>query len=139
VSGPASGRLLQLFALPTSRGGIARLSAYKQRNNLVVFWFHAGDCAACRALLRGLAESVNVYAQAEAVVLGVGSQPANVPALLITDRFAEIWAAWDGGALHALPTPADIGGWLEFVELQCRECEAPEWPLADAAQTSSAD
>jgi hypothetical protein len=50
------------------------------------------------------------------------------PAVLITDRFSDIWAAWDAGAGHAFPSPQEISSWLEFVELQCRECEAPEWP-----------
>ena len=51
-----------------------------------------------------------------------------VPAVLIADRFGEVWAAWLAGDRHAFPSAKEIASWLEFIELQCRECEAPEWP-----------
>lgn len=36
------------------------------------------------------------------------------------------WSVWVGSD-DRLPTVNDIRGWLEFIEIQCPECEAPEW------------
>jgi peroxiredoxin len=51
-------------------------------------------------------------------------------AVVVADRSREIWAAWPGGEGHALPSLQEIVDWLEFIELQCPECGAPEWPAA---------
>jgi hypothetical protein len=53
-------------------------------------------------------------------------QELTVPAVVIVDRFGEIWAAWEGGADHRLPSSKDVIEWLDFLEVQCPECEPPE-------------
>jgi hypothetical protein len=98
------------------------------------------------------------YRETEAIVLGIGpeapagnqqlavtldlpfpllSDPAgeaaakqglHPPAVVVTNRFGEIWAAWAGGDGHALPDGPAIQGWLDFIELQCPECGVAEWP-----------
>src|SRR6185312_7536254 len=75
VRGPASGRLLKPFSLPTSSGASAQLTDYKQRHNLVIFLFHPGACAACSRLLSALGEHLATYTEAEAVVLGISAEP----------------------------------------------------------------
>jgi hypothetical protein len=47
---------------------------------------------------------------------------------VIADRFGEVWAAWLAGDRHAFPSEPEMDGSLQFIELQCRESEAPEWP-----------
>jgi peroxiredoxin len=49
-------------------------------------------------------------------------------ALYITDRFAEVFAAFRTRDGQNLPTTEEILKWLEFINHQCPECEPPEWP-----------
>jgi peroxiredoxin len=160
LSGPGTGRMLQPFSLPKGDGTVVRLADYKQRRNVVLVLHHGNTCPSCRAFLVSLGERLASYAEAESVVLGISvdgreatgeltralrlpfdllSDPSalvaareqlDIPALVIADRFGEVWAAWRAGERHAFPSSAEVGEWLQFVELQCRECEAPEWPSA---------
>jgi peroxiredoxin len=47
------------------------------------------------------------------------------PAVIVTDRFREIYAAWHGSAL---PGAQEILDWLVFINIQCPECGVPDWP-----------
>ena len=48
-------------------------------------------------------------------------------AVHVASRSARVyWSVW-AGPDDRLPTVKDIRGWLEFIEIQCPECEAPEW------------
>jgi hypothetical protein len=78
-------------------------------------------------LLADLDRRAAEYGDAEAVVLAISSDPLEELLALASDRFGERWAAWSSDRLHALPSADEIGNWLEFMEVQCRECEAPEW------------
>jgi peroxiredoxin len=51
------------------------------------------------------------------------------PAVFITDRFREIYAAYLPGNGAALPTVEEILGWLVFINIQCPECGVSEWPM----------
>lgn len=51
-----------------------------------------------------------------------------VPSIYITDRFGEVFAAFQNTDLGSLPSAHEIIGWLEFIEQQCEECSPPEWP-----------
>jgi len=51
------------------------------------------------------------------------------PAVFVTDRFREIYAAYLPGHGATLPSPTEILEWLVFINLQCPECGAPEWPM----------
>jgi len=158
IRGPVSGRMLRSFTLPDSNGRAVSLWSYRQRTNLVLFFHHGSHCPACHAMLRELAANAAAYREEEALILGIGpdeptvarrlaatvdcpfpllSDPANqtvaeqgldVPAMVVADRFGEIWAAWAGGDEHTLPGGREIARWLEFVELQCPECGVAEWP-----------
>jgi peroxiredoxin len=106
----------------------------RQRVNLVLVFHHGGACSACRALLRALAARAADIKAAEAVVLAIGPddpegagclsaelgkpivvlgdaagaiagrQGLEVPAMAVTDRFGELWVAWEGAARTACPT-----------------------------------
>lgn len=158
ITGPGSGRQLCPFTLPDAGGRMVKVSDYRQRANLVLFFHHGANCPACCTLLRDLVAHAPEYHAADAVLLAIGldeatgtqrlseaigvaciclSDPAGraaerqgltVPAVVVTDRYGEIWAAWIGGETHRLPTGQDVADWLEFIEIQCPECEATEWP-----------
>ena len=50
------------------------------------------------------------------------------PAVFVTDRFREIFAAYLTGRGSALPGAKDVLDWLVFINIQCPECGVPEWP-----------
>jgi hypothetical protein len=49
------------------------------------------------------------------------------PAVFVTDRFREIFAAYLPAHSPGLPTVKDILDWLVFINTQCPECGVPEW------------
>lgn len=59
----------------------------------------------------------------------VDAQGRACSAVYITDRFAEVFAVYRRRNGQKLPTFTEILSWLEFVNSQCPECEAPEWPI----------
>ncbi len=157
ISGPASGHHLQAFTLPDSTGHPVRLWQYLQRSNVVIFFHHGINCAACEAFLQELVAQLDAYRQEETAVVALGpdepaenrqqatrlghpfpflSDPAGrviahqglaTPSLVIADRWGEIWAAWLGGTTHQFPSQQDILQWLSFIEAQCPECTMIEW------------
>jgi len=58
----------------------------------------------------------------------VDVQGRTCSAVYIIDRFAEVFAVYRKRDGQKLPTFTEIISWLEFVNSQCPECEAPEWP-----------
>jgi len=50
-------------------------------------------------------------------------------AVYITDRYGEVFGLYRTRDGQTLPRTAEILNWLEFINSQCPECEAPEWPL----------
>ncbi|HEY6210316.1 MAG TPA: redoxin domain-containing protein [Gemmatimonadales bacterium] len=50
------------------------------------------------------------------------------PAVFVTDRFREIFAAYLPGPGSTLPGAKEILDWLVFINIQCPECGVPEWP-----------
>jgi peroxiredoxin len=47
----------------------------------------------------------------------------------VTDRFGEVFGAYRTRDGQSLPRLADIVNLLEFIGIQCPECELPEWPI----------
>jgi peroxiredoxin len=161
IEGPHSGRFLASFELPSARGGRVRLWDYRQRRNLVLFFHHGAGCPRCRAELARFARHYPAYRERDAEVLAIGpdapessaqlaralelpfpllSDPSGSaverqglrpPAVVVANRFEEIWAAWSPESELALPAQQEILSWLEFLAIQCHTgCGRPEWPLA---------
>lgn len=150
VAGPESGRALRGFALPDTAGRTVDLWGFRGRTNLVLFYHHGGGCPSCRAYLAALAAGLPALREEEAAVLAIGpddragardlasalgqpfpflsdpdgkaTQPGlPAPALVVADRYGQVWAAWAGGEAHALPGVGEIADWLRFIGLQCPE------------------
>ncbi len=50
-------------------------------------------------------------------------------AMLIADRFGEVYKAFFADEAHGFPSVNDLTSWLRFIEIQCPECGAPmDWP-----------
>lgn len=148
VTGP-EGRMIGPFALPDAAGRQVRFRDYRERRNLVIMFHHGVQCAACRHLLQALAAQVAVLHEQQAVVLTIGPDSDDralkfaaalgqamlllidpvgrtvaraglrVPALVVADRWGEIWAAWEGGAEHALPPVTELEAWLNIIQCDC--------------------
>ncbi|HEY8459480.1 MAG TPA: redoxin domain-containing protein [Blastocatellia bacterium] len=84
--------------------------------------------------LRRLAQELNlpfpVLADEEGKIRARYLTPSGQPeaAVVVTDRWGEIFARNFAGREHDLPSEAGIREWLEFIELQCEECFPSEWP-----------
>ena len=50
------------------------------------------------------------------------------PAVFVTDRFREIYAAYLAGPGSAPLGATEILDWLMFINIQCPECGVSEWP-----------
>jgi peroxiredoxin len=51
-----------------------------------------------------------------------------LPMVFVTDRFGEIFAIFKVDEHKSIPSAEDVLGWLEFINCQCPECGAREWP-----------
>jgi len=148
------GEIFPGFTLPAIDGSSVFLESYRGRSNLVFVF--AGDkmeeLAARREefTLEAAQVLVAVTSRPAAVAqrgrwtfpvlvddgahihrnLGASDavgRPA--PAVFVTDRFREIFAAYLPGHGSALPGAKEILDWLVFINIQCPECGVPEWPI----------
>jgi peroxiredoxin len=140
------GNILPAFCLPAASGEVVRLGELRGRRNLVLFLSHPPGCNACEQELRELDSARGELRQEEAEVLAVipGSSAEvrelkrrlslSLPllidaapalnggaAMVVTDRFGEIFAVTRAGKEHQLPTPAQIAEDLAFIGVQCPE------------------
>ncbi len=161
VRGPHSGRYLAAFSLPATDGRTVRLWDYRQRRNVVLFFHHGAGCPRCRAELSRFARHYPAYRERDAEVVAIGPdapdeqavlaaalgltfpllsdpeadtadrQGVDLPAVLVGDRFEEIWAAWSPPDELDLPSQEEVLGWLEFISIQCHNrALPPEWGQA---------
>ncbi|MEW6612771.1 MAG: peroxiredoxin family protein [Pseudomonadota bacterium] len=140
---PSLRSVIPSFTLPDIHEHQTALGDYRQRQPVVLlFW--DGD----ESLLHDFARHYPAYQALGAEVLAVGGErpPAGewpfpvlvdhagavsaryverTPAVLVLDRFGELYAGWQG-PWPAGPEHRDILGWVRLTELQCPECGAPD-------------
>ena len=132
------------LSLPDDTGRLVRLGDFRGRRNLVLFLTHPAGCVACEEKLRELSGDLNRLrgedAEVLAIVPGDGAAAAGwrrlaLPfpmltggravfgdaAMIVADRFGEIFAIARADADHQLPMTAQLAEELAFVELQCPE------------------
>lgn len=59
---------------------------------------------------------------------GADAEGRPAPAIYVCDRYGEVFGSYRTSSSHALPRLEEILNWLSFINSQCPECEAPEWP-----------
>ena len=153
----AEGRFMRSFTLPGLDGNPVDMFRFRGWKPLIVLFHAGADCTPCADLLRGLAADAARFeaegAQIVSVSVGDGPQdralaevlqphvltlfdPQGVasaaqgfgdPALIITDRYGEIFAFWQPDTAQALPELEDIYGWLVWIEAQCQACTTVNW------------
>ncbi|MFA5514973.1 MAG: redoxin domain-containing protein [Desulfuromonadales bacterium] len=136
------GTILPVFQLPEASGRVRDLGDFRGRRNLVLFFAHAAGCVPCERKLRELESALAGLREEEAEVLAIMPGPpeeARAPALslpilidsaalfspdaalLVCDRFGEIFAIYRAGEDHHLPSAEEIAEDLAFIGVQCPE------------------
>ncbi len=103
----------------------AELEGRRVTTLLVVAPVLSGGAAAQAA--RSPAELVDAdgrVARAVAAALGASAPQAW---LLVADRFGSIYTALPVHETEAEAAVADAVAWVDFIQMQCPECGAPEW------------
>jgi peroxiredoxin len=149
--------ILPSLVLPDVAGKEVRTGDYRGRCNLVLFLSHPPGCERCQGTLQELAAGYGGLAAADAEVLAIIPGAAEETAILqlrlgipfpvlvdagamavrtlgggaaviVVDRFGEIFNLSRAGEGHEMMTVLEIADWLNFIEVQCPECGAPDWP-----------
>jgi peroxiredoxin len=92
----------------------------------------AGSQQRCSELKRSLGLSFEVLADEDGRVhrlLGAVDTEGHIcPAVFVTDRFGEVFSAYSARQGKGLPGFEEILSWIDFINRQCPECGAREWP-----------
>lgn len=119
------------------------------RGPAVVVGIHSTACAPCRDILDALARSARHAADwgGRIFVLPAAAPPsddaplpggltlvaaadpdlpADVPFIVVTDEWGEVFFGTRAEPDHALPAADEIVAWVRFAAIQCPECENPE-------------
>ena len=153
---PRKGELLPDFEVLAPGGDLTRISDLRGRKTSVLVM--AGQSPAdlvpyCRELAASLASFTAEDSVVLVVVEGSSAEAArfaadygldnhvfadlndrahllvgSAPAVFVTDRHGEIFAAFYGNAAE-LPRAHELLKWVQFVNMQCEECFPPEWPV----------
>lgn len=130
------------------------------RRNRVVLFAHPGTCASCDAYGRRLIALHERFASWDGDVWLLGASVAQLAehasdertritgdpggrahrrcgllerqaAVVVADRWGQVWdiARSDDG--HTLPDPADLCETMQFIAVQCPECETLDQPAGD--------
>jgi peroxiredoxin len=102
------GSMIPSFNLPVAnRQGCLGPWDYKQRRNLVLVFFHADHCQACRGLLRELSEGYSEFQRLEAEVLAISqaevetlrqlAHDLGLPFPVLSDRGGRVFDDYFGG------------------------------------------
>lgn len=154
---PQKGTVLRDPELLLADGTRRLLSAVRERSNLVMIFTAGRDFARLVASLTGKRDAlkensarvlvvvleradsaseasaphvlaIDSDAQVHRILGATDATRKPAPTIYITDRFGEVFAAFQNSNPAALPDAAEIIRWLEFINQQCEECSPPEWP-----------
>jgi peroxiredoxin len=139
------GRRLPDLALASATGAVHRLRGGGRRSPVLVL-VHAGRCAVCDAFVRGLAAAAAALRawDGEVLVIAPAGEPARAsgfpllhdpearvasalgvraPAVVIADQWGEVHEAREAGDEHRFPTEVEIEQSLQYLAIQCPECQ----------------
>ena len=131
-------------------GGGPGVSLREGRGPRAVVALHPLPCDACVRYARRLAGAADRLEEWDARILvvvpvtGSGDPPvapgprvqvlSDAPGDLaageahvsVADEWGEVYFSTDAGAGHAFPSPDELLEWIQFIAIQCPECEGPE-------------
>ncbi|MGH7457545.1 MAG: hypothetical protein ACREKN_00485 [Longimicrobiaceae bacterium] len=93
----------------------------------------------CGAYLELLADSAASFQRWDGVALVAGEgdgswfrtrlkMPAEMAALVVVDRYGEVYEVVGAEGCNRLPSPAEIEEWFKYLATQCPECGVPDGP-----------
>jgi hypothetical protein len=96
-----------------------------QKKNLALVCLAEDNSADAHSYIQQLREALPALATHDAVVV-VTTTPIDgmpLPGCAVADRWGEMQWVASAERVAELPSPREIAAWLQFVELQCPECE----------------
>jgi hypothetical protein len=96
-----------------------------QKKNLALVCLSEDSSPDARTYIQQLRKALPVLAAHDAVVVVTTMPVEGMPLLgcAVADRWGEMqWVASAGG-VGDLPSAREIAAWLQFIEIQCPECE----------------
>lgn len=96
-----------------------------QKKNLALLCLAEDDSADAQGYIQQLREALPALAAHDAVVV-VTTTPIEgmpLPGCAVADRWGELQWIAASERVADLPPPREIAAWLQFVEMQCPECE----------------
>jgi hypothetical protein len=96
-----------------------------QKKNLALVSLTEDDSLEAQSYIEELREALPALAAHDAVVVvtttGIEGMPQ--PGCAVADRWGEVQWIASAESVAGLPSPREIAAWLQFVEIQCPECE----------------
>jgi hypothetical protein len=119
------GELVPHFTVTRLNGSRASYGDIWQRNNLLLVRLPAEESGKRAAYVAQLDDRSEEFTSLETECLITADRVLDLrqPAVLIADRWGEIYFIGNGAQIADLPTIDGILEWLRFIEHQCPECE----------------
>jgi hypothetical protein len=96
-----------------------------QKKNLALLCLSEDSSAEAQSYIQQLREALPALAFHDAVVV-VTTNPIDgmpLPGCAVADRWGQMQWVASAERIVDLPSPREIAAWLQFVEIQCPECE----------------
>jgi hypothetical protein len=96
-----------------------------QKKNLALLCLAEDDSPEAQTYIQQLREALPALAVHDAVVV-VTTNPIDgmpLPGCAVADRWGQMQWVASAERVVDLPSPREIAAWLQFVEIQCPECE----------------
>ena len=96
-----------------------------QKKNLALLCLSEDDSPEAQTYIQQLREALPALAVHDAVVV-VTTNPIDgmpLPGCAVADRWGQMQWVASADRIVDLPSPREIAAWLQFVEIQCPECE----------------
>ncbi len=96
-----------------------------QKKNLALVCLSDDESSEAQDYIQELREALPALAAHDAVVVVTTSEIEGMPlpGCAVADRWGELQWITSSDRVSALPSAREIAAWLQFVEIQCPECE----------------
>jgi hypothetical protein len=116
--------LMPMFTARNGHGALVHYQDIWQRKNLLVVTVPEDDSAAARYAESLSALEPTLASQDVAfIVTTTPIEDLRSPAVVVADRWGEIYYVKEGGPVAELPTPDELIEWLQYVQNECPECQ----------------
>jgi hypothetical protein len=116
--------LLPMFTVTSVDGTVVRYHDLWQRRNLLLVAAPDGDPTAA-TYIRSLDELAPALDACDAALVITATRIAGIPspAVVVADRWGEVYFVTDAGRAADLPPAGELLDWLRHVRNECPECQ----------------